>query len=179
MSGDGTLSERQRRFCVEYLVDLNQVRAAIRAGYAPHSAQKAAWRVFNLPQVQAYLQPLLKSHIDKTMAQAIDVLQHFSDIAMSNIATFYKRKGKKWVLKELDELTEAQQRCLSEIEPGKHIKLYSKDGALDKLARHFKLYTDLEAGTTNFNLMPVLRISGKEVIFEVGKPAPQASVQKN
>ena len=168
------LTHQQKLFCIEYLKDLNQVQAAIRAGYSARSAQNTAWRVFALEQVQEYLQPLLQTTIDETLAEAKDVLKELSSIAMSNIATFYKRDGKKWVLKELDELTTAQQRCISEIEPGKYIKLYSKDSALDKLAKHYKLYTDLEAGTANFNLMPVLRISGKEVIFEVGKPAPVA-----
>jgi hypothetical protein len=121
--------------------------------------------------------PLLERLHSQTLATAECVLGELSGIATANLAKYYKktvkRKKEFWVLKDLDELTEGQQRCIMEFKPGEYLKLHSKDGALDKLAKHFKLYTDLEAGTANFNLMPVLRISGKEVIFEVGKPAPQ------
>lgn len=179
MSRGAVITEAQIRACNEFLMDGNQVQAYIRAGFNPKHAPKNAHRMFARPVVQAYLKPLLEKLHAKTLATAELVLEEFSNIAMSNIATFYKRQGKKWVLKELDELTTSQQRCISEFKPGEYMKLHSKDSALDKLAKHFKLYTDLEAGTANFNLMPVLRISGKEVIFEVGKPAPKANVQKN
>ena len=35
---DGELSNKQARFCEEYLIDLNGTQAAIRAGYSQHSA---------------------------------------------------------------------------------------------------------------------------------------------
>ena len=53
------------------------------------------------------------------------------------------------------------------------MKLYDKTSALDKLAKHFKLYTDLEAGVTNFVIMPTLKKNGVEVVFNVGRPAPE------
>lgn len=167
-------SEQQKRACHEFLVDSHQVNACIRAGYSAKNARQHAHRVFAAPHVKSYLASILKPLHAKTLATAERVLEELTNIALANIATFYKldANGKKWVLKEIDELTEEQQRSISEIKPGKYIKLHSKDSALDKLAKHFKLYTDLEAGTVNFVMMPTLRISGKEVIFEVGKPAP-------
>jgi phage terminase small subunit len=172
------ISEQQKRACHEFLIDGNQVQACIRAGYSAKNARQHAHRVFALPHVKLYLAPLLEKMHEKTQATAERVLEELTYIAMSNIASFYKRQGKKWVLKDLDELHTSQQRCISEIEPGKYIKLHSKDSALDKLAKHFKLYTDLEAGTAQFNIMPVLRINGTEVVFEVGKPAPTARGSK-
>lgn len=176
-------SERQLRACHEFLKDGLQIPAFRRAGYAEKTATKEAYKFFAREDVKAYITPLLESLHAKTLASAQDVLAELSGIATANLADFYKRvkRGKKdfWVLKELDELTEKQQRCIMEFKPGEYIKLHSKDSSLDKLAKHFKLYTDLEAGLANFNLMPVLRISGKEVIFEVGRPAPQAHTQKN
>ena len=69
------LTHQQKLFCIEYLKDLNQVQAAIRAGYSARSAQNTAWRVFALEQVQEYLQPLLQTTIDETLAEAKDVLK--------------------------------------------------------------------------------------------------------
>lgn len=178
-----TITEIEKRACHEFLLDGNKVQSCIRAGYAARGAHGHAHRIFARSRVVAYLQPLLENMHEKTKATAERVLEELTHMALSNIADYYRldKTGKKpkWVLKELHELTVSQQRAISEIEPGKYIKLHSKDSALEKLAKHFKLYTDLEAGTANFNLMPVLRISGKEVIFEVGKPAPKAKPQKN
>lgn len=36
------LTEKQRRFCDEYLIDLNATQAAIRAGYSPKTAATIA-----------------------------------------------------------------------------------------------------------------------------------------
>lgn len=176
-------SERQVRACHEFLKDGLQIPAFKRAGFADLTAERNAYKFFARDDVRAYIAPLLEKLHAKTLATAQDVLSELSAIATANLANYYKRekRGKKdfWVLKELDELTEKQQRCISKFKPGEYIELHSKDSSLDKLAKHFKLYTDLEAGTANFNLMPVLKISGKEVIFEVGRPAPQAHSQKN
>ena len=37
-----TTTDKQKRFCEEYLVDLNATQAAIRAGYSPKSAHVIA-----------------------------------------------------------------------------------------------------------------------------------------
>ena len=40
-------------FCQEYLVDLNQTQAAIRAGYSPRSAGQTASALMKKPKVRA------------------------------------------------------------------------------------------------------------------------------
>ena len=36
------MTEKQKRFCDEYIIDLNATQAAIRAGYSPHTAKDIA-----------------------------------------------------------------------------------------------------------------------------------------
>lgn len=55
------LNEKQKRFCDEYLVDLNATQAAIRAGYSKKTAAQIA--MVNLRK------PLIKEFIDKRMAE--------------------------------------------------------------------------------------------------------------
>lgn len=176
----GELTPKQKRFCEEYLIDHNQVQASIRAGYSKRSANIHATRVFWLPQVQAYIKPLMEKITQKTLLTAELVLEEMARIAFANIADYYKQdpKTKKWKIKDLNELTPKQQACISEYSPGEFIKLHSKDSALDKLGKHFKLYTDIDAVVNNLVVMPTLQISGKEVVFEVGRPAPQITAQK-
>jgi phage terminase small subunit len=48
----GALTPKQARFIDEYLVDLNQTQAAIRAGYSPRSAKVIAHETITKPDVR-------------------------------------------------------------------------------------------------------------------------------
>ncbi len=50
----GRLTDRQKAFCDEYLIDLNATQAALRAGYSPKGAQRMAVRNMQNPLVQEY-----------------------------------------------------------------------------------------------------------------------------
>lgn len=63
--GQRQLSEKQRRFVREWLVDMNGTRAAIRAGYSEKSAANTASRLMKDPDVQAYRNELLKAKFDE------------------------------------------------------------------------------------------------------------------
>ena len=63
--GQKQLSEKQRRFVREWLVDMNGTRAAIRAGYSEKSAANTASRLMKDPAVQAYRNELLKAKFDE------------------------------------------------------------------------------------------------------------------
>ena len=62
----GKMTPKQKRFCDEYLIDLNATQAAIRAGYSKKTAQ--AIGAENLKK------PLLKNYIEKRMAEKEDEL---------------------------------------------------------------------------------------------------------
>lgn len=63
--GQRKLSEKQRRFVREWLVDMNGTRAAVRAGYSEKSAANTASRLMKDPDVQAYRNELLKAKFDE------------------------------------------------------------------------------------------------------------------
>ena len=46
------LTEKQRRFCEEYAVDLNATQSAIRAGYSPNGAGQSAAKLLKLTKIQ-------------------------------------------------------------------------------------------------------------------------------
>ena len=49
------LTEKQKRFCDEYLIDLNATQAAIRAGYSERSARQIAERNMTKDDIQKYI----------------------------------------------------------------------------------------------------------------------------
>ena len=80
MSGPRKLTERQRRFCEEYLIDGNASQAAIRAGYSKRSATVVSTTLMKNPQVQAYLKELLEKLHSAKVADAQEVLEYLTSI---------------------------------------------------------------------------------------------------
>lgn len=50
------LTDKQKRFCDEYLIDLNATQAAIRAGYSKHTANEQGARLLAKASVSAYIE---------------------------------------------------------------------------------------------------------------------------
>jgi phage terminase small subunit len=74
------LSEKQKRFVLEYIVDLNGTQAAIRAGYAENSAKQQASRLLTNDDVCAELAKQLKKHLGKAEITVEGVLADLQEI---------------------------------------------------------------------------------------------------
>ena len=59
------LSHQKERFCLEYIVDYNQTKAAIRAGYAEKSAAKTGCKLMKDPRILARIRQLQKEQADR------------------------------------------------------------------------------------------------------------------
>lgn len=75
------LTDKQRRFVDEYLIDLNATQAAIRAGYSGKTAAVIAAENLTKPNVAAYLAQRRKEIADKTAITPEVVLQRWWDLA--------------------------------------------------------------------------------------------------
>ena len=58
------ITDKQKRFVREWLVDMNGTRAAVRAGYSEKSAAQTASRLMKDPAVREYRDALLKEEFD-------------------------------------------------------------------------------------------------------------------
>lgn len=59
----------------EYLIDLNQTQAAIRAGYSPSSAPQQASEILKLPKVRARIEELMPERSRRTGVNADPVVR--------------------------------------------------------------------------------------------------------
>ncbi|MBN1070483.1 terminase small subunit [Clostridium botulinum] len=80
------LSERHKRFCDEYLIDLNVTQAAIRAGYTPKYANKKVYALLDKAEIKEYLDQQLKKIEDEKIADATEVMKYLTSV-MRNEAT--------------------------------------------------------------------------------------------
>lgn len=74
------LTAKQRRFVVEYLVDLNATQAAIRAGYAVKGAKDQAWQLMQRPDIVGAIEQAKDERNKRVQVDADYVLQRLTDI---------------------------------------------------------------------------------------------------
>ncbi len=145
------LSDRQRIFAREYMVDLNAMQAAVRAGYSARSANNNTWRLMKNPTVAEEIERLMAEKVKKIEMTEEEILQELTAIARANAADFAEveareatdKAGNPHVVLEMDlkptrELPPDKRRALAGIKQGTHgveLKLYDKMRALELLMR--------------------------------------------
>ncbi len=75
------LTEKQKRFCEEYLVDLNATKAYIRAGYSEKGARVSASQLLANPNVSEYVYQLREKQKAKTGVTTEYLINSFKEIA--------------------------------------------------------------------------------------------------
>lgn len=68
------LTDKQKRFCEEYIIDLNGAQSAIRAGYAEGSARVEGSRLLSNDNIQEYI-----SQLQQNKSEELNIT--FNDIA--------------------------------------------------------------------------------------------------
>lgn len=69
------LTEKQKAFCNEYLIDLNATQAAIRAGYSEKTAYCIGHENLKKPEIQEYMQNLMQERQSDKVASQQEVLE--------------------------------------------------------------------------------------------------------
>ncbi len=81
-----TLTDKEKMFCAEYIIDLDATQAAIRAGYSEDSASTTAYHVKQRPEVAAYINQLLDEKMLRLRITADQVLLELAKIAFAELA---------------------------------------------------------------------------------------------
>lgn len=88
------MTPKQRAFVLEYLVDLNGTQAAIRAGYAPRSADVTAARLLGNAKVVAAITAAQAERSQRTKIDADWVLARLAAETSADIADLYDETGR-------------------------------------------------------------------------------------
>lgn len=79
-----SLTDKQRRFAEEYLVDLNATQAAIRAGYSEATASEQGYQLLQNTSVSAAIVAAQAARSERTEITADKVLRHWWAIATAD-----------------------------------------------------------------------------------------------
>lgn len=74
------MTERQKKFCDEYLIDMNGTQAAIRAGYSKKTANVIANENLMKPYIKAYIDQRLKEMENQRIATATEVMMYLTSV---------------------------------------------------------------------------------------------------
>ena len=139
------LTPQQEMFAREYVIDLNATQAAIRAGYSPGPdgasvAQVQGSRLLSMAMVQARVQELHRSTLERSGVTAEAVVAELASIAFSDVRRLVDKDGKLKPLAELDDATAASISSL-DIQTGEggatvsRLRTWSKSDALRELLK--------------------------------------------
>ena len=143
------MTNKQKRFVEEYLIDLNATQAAIRAGYSPDTAGSIGNENLKKPEIKAAIE---KAEADRSKRTGINqdrVLQEIAKMAFLNPTDVI----------DMDEATvkgEANREdtaCIASVRvkniptadgmiTEREVKTYDKLKALEMLGKHLGMFTD-------------------------------------
>lgn len=75
------MTNKQKRFCEEYLIDLNATQAAIRAGYSPDSAASIGSENMQKPDIRARIDRDMAERSKRTGVNADRIIRELARIA--------------------------------------------------------------------------------------------------
>lgn len=147
------LAPKQQRFCQEYIIDLNGQKAATRAGYSERTARQKAHNLLKEPRIAEEINRLKKEIFDRNKITIDEMVSILSSIARFDIASLYNENGylknihdipleSRHSIEELSVFEEFEKQGKKNVLIGltKKIKASGKQGAIDKLLKHFGGY---------------------------------------
>ena len=143
------LTEKQKRFVEEYLIDLNATQAAIRAGYSPNTARDIGCENLAKPNIRACIDKEIAERSKRTGINQDRVIRELARLAFVNANDVIDMEEAK--LK--DGATEDDTAAIASVKvktiPTKEgegiereIKLTDKLKALELLGKHLGMFKD-------------------------------------
>ncbi|WP_429845349.1 terminase small subunit [Brevibacillus sp. FIR094] len=178
---DGSLTEKQRLFVLEYLRDFNATRAALAVGYSKKTAYAIGWENLRKPQIQSEIKRQKEAMTDELGMSVQRVIAEYMKIAFTDITDLLEFGQKEVPLMTMfgpmkDEAGNTLTKMvnyvdfkeseiidgtvISEVKQGKDgvsIKLHDKMKALEKLEKYIGLMTEEQ------------RLKVEKLRLEVGK----------
>ncbi len=143
------LTAKQATYVEEYLVDLNQTQAAIRAGYAPKNAAKMASELMTKPVIRDAIAVAMAARSARTGVNADRVVRELARVALS-------QPGKVIRFRDATVIEGATEDDLAAIASVKvktiptadgegierEVRMADKVKALELLGKHLSMFTE-------------------------------------
>lgn len=146
------MTNKQKRFVEEYLIDLNATQAAIRAGYSPDTAGQIGEQNLKKLEISNAVAKAMAERSKRTGINQDRVLLELAKIGFAKITDVIDPE----TAKIKPDASEDDLACIQsiKIKPNefgteREVKMYDKKGALVDLGKHLGMFKDkVELSTT-------------------------------
>ena len=128
------LSAKRQAFVREFLVDLNQTQAAIRAKYAVKGAKDQAYNLMQNPEVAAAIAAGMEARNKRLQVDADYVLKRLTSIDQMDLAEIHGDDGKLLPIKQWPLIWRQMVKEV-DMKTGK-VKFHDKLRALELIGKH-------------------------------------------
>lgn len=143
------LTEKQKLFCDEYLIDLNVTQAAIRAGYKAKYADSQAYKLLDNPEIKDYIDKRMADRQKRTEITQDVVLEELRRIALAKPTDFFQVEDmgqyKQVNIVPTKDIPEDKVGAIAAIKQGANgieVKLHDRLKALELIGRHLGMFKD-------------------------------------
>lgn len=143
------LTDRQKQFCDEYLIDLNVTQAAIRAGYTPQYADKRAYALLDNAEIKEYIDKRMLERQKRTEITQDIVLEELKRIALAKPTDFFEVEDMGQYMKvniiPTKDIPDDKVGAIASIKQGANgieVKLHDRLKALELIGRHLGMFKD-------------------------------------
>lgn len=101
---DKKMTAKQKRFCDEYLIDMNATQAAIRAGYSKKTAYSIGNENLKKPEINAYIEKRMAEKEAALIADQDEVMRYLTAVMrrekLEAVVVTLQTKTEKWITDE-------------------------------------------------------------------------------
>lgn len=142
------LTDKQKKFVEEYLLDLNATQACIRAGYSSKRASEIGYQLLQKTTVSEAISEALAERSRRTGINQDRVIQELARIAFVKITDVVDANGEIKINASDDDLACIESYKVEDSDSingsssKREVKLASKLKALELLGKHLGMFTD-------------------------------------
>lgn len=146
------MTEKQKKFADEYLIDLNATRAykaAYKSVKNDNSAMAGASRMLRNVKVATYIEEKMAERAERTEIKQDDVVKELAKIGFAQITDYVEVQNingfEKVIIKPTDEIEKEKIGAIARIKEGQNgieIKMNDKVKALELLGKHLGMFTE-------------------------------------
>ena len=142
------LTDKQKKFVEEYLIDLNATQSAIRAGYSPKTANEQGARLLANVSIQEAISKAMAERSRRTGINQDRIVQELARIAFVKITDVVDHDGEINTNASDDDLACIESYKVEDSDSvngsssKREVKLASKIKALELLGKHVGMWND-------------------------------------
>ena len=142
------MTDKQKRFCDEYLIDLNATRA-YKTAYPSikndETARANGSRLLTYANIKKYIEERMQERQERTEVTQDQVVKELAAIAFAKATDYAEVRDGQVIIKNTTDLSDMMVRAIAGIKEGRNgveIKLNDKGKALELLGRHLGMFKD-------------------------------------